>query len=145
MPKITRPENDSGRHGAVAIILRGDRMLVIRRSQWVRAPRTICFPGGGIQDGETEQETIVRECREEIGVVVRPVRRLWQCVTLWGVHLGWWLGEIDAQAIPVPNLAEVESILWVTPEEMAAMPDVLESNYHFLALLAQGEIRLTAE
>lgn len=142
MNAIIRPENDSGRRGAVAIILRQEKMLVIRRSEWVRAPRTICFPGGGIQDGETEEAALVRECREEIGVHARPVRRIWECVTPWGVHLGWWRADIDADAQLVANPAEVEAILWVTPQEMAAMPDVLESNYRFLALIEKGELVL---
>lgn len=141
MTEHERPENDSGRRGAVAIILRDGRMLVIRRSQWVRAPRTICFPGGGIQDGESECQTLIRECREEIGLTVRPLRRLWECQTAWQVRLGWWLAEIAADAVPVADPAEVEAIYWVTPAEMAAMDDVLESNREFLRLIERGEIR----
>jgi 8-oxo-dGTP diphosphatase len=117
-------------------------MLVIRRSRWVRAPRTICFPGGGILDGESEPETLVRECQEEIGVRVRPLRRLWQCMTRWNVCLGWWLASMDADASPVANPAEVEEVLWVTPDEMAEMADVLESNREFLRLVSTGQIRL---
>lgn len=137
-----RPPNDRGRRGVVAVIFRGEEMLVIRRSIRVRAPRTICFPGGGIRDGEDEPTALVRECREEIGVPIQLIRRLWECETAWGVRLGWWLAEIDPQAVPVADPTEVEEILWLRPGEMAEHPDCLESNRVFLSLVNSGEIRL---
>jgi 8-oxo-dGTP diphosphatase len=134
--------DDPGRRGAVAVVLRGGRMLVIRRARSVVAPLVYCFPGGGIEDGESEEQALVREFREEVGVVIRPVRRLWRCVTSWKVELAWWLGELDPDAVPAANPREVESVHWFTPEEMAALPELLESNREFLELLARGEIRL---
>jgi 8-oxo-dGTP diphosphatase len=134
--------DDPGRRGAVAVVVRDGRMLVIRRSRSVVAPLTVCFPGGGIETGESEEEALVREFREEVGVTIRPVRRLWQCVTAWKVELGWWLAELEPAAVPIPNPAEVESIHWVTPAEMIQMPGLLESNREFLRLVLAGEIAL---
>jgi 8-oxo-dGTP pyrophosphatase MutT (NUDIX family) len=137
--------DNPGRRGAVAVILRDQRMLIIRRSRSVVAPLTYCFPGGGIEEGESEEAALVREVREEIGVAVRPVRRLWQCVTPWKVRLGWWLAEMSPRSVPVANPAEVESIHWVTPRQMAELPELLESNRIFLDLIVRGEIRLEAD
>jgi 8-oxo-dGTP diphosphatase len=134
--------DDPGRRGAVAIAMRGGRMLVIQRSRHVVAPLVYCFPGGGIEDGETEEEALVRECREEIGVTLRPTRRLWECTTAWKVHLAWWLAEIAPDAEPTLNPREVESIHWFTPDEMAALPDLLPSNKDFLDLVQSGKIRI---
>jgi len=140
-----KPLDTPGRRGAVAIIVRsGGRMLVIRRARSVVAPLTVCFPGGGIEGGESEEEALVREVREELGVTIRPVRRLWQCATAWKVQLAWWLAELEPGAVPLPNPAEVESIHWVTPAEMAAMPGLLESNRDFLELVRCGRIALEA-
>jgi 8-oxo-dGTP diphosphatase len=136
--------DDPGRRGAVAIVVRDGRMLVIRRSRSVVAPLTYCFPGGGIEGDESEEDALVREFREEIGVAVRPIRRIWQCVTPWKVRLGWWLGRLKPDAQPVPNPAEVESIHWLTPAEMIRLPGVLESNRTFLELVRRGEIDLDA-
>lgn len=134
--------DDPGRRGAVAVVVRDGRMLVIRRSQTVVAPLVYCFPGGGIEADESEEEALVREFREEVGLKLRPVRRLWTCVTAWKVELAWWLGEIAPDAIPAANPREVDSIHWFSPDEMAHLPDLLASNREFLELLARGEISL---
>jgi NAD+ diphosphatase len=131
-----------GRRGAVAIIVQDHRLLVIRRSRHVIAPLVYCFPGGGIEEGETEETAVVREVHEEIGIEIRPVKRLWECVTAWKVHLAWWLAESDSAAVAVPNPREVESIHWFTPQEMAGQPELLDSNREFLELVERGEIRL---
>ena len=134
--------DDPGRHGAVAIVMRAGRMLVIRRSRAVVAPLTYCFPGGGIERGESEEEALVREFREEIGVTLRPLRRIWRCVTAWKVELAWWVGELAPDAVPVPNPAEVESVHWLTPAEMLRLPGLLQSNREFLQMVQRGEIDL---
>jgi hypothetical protein len=38
--------DDPGRRGAVAVVVRDGRMLVIRRARSVVAPLVYCFPGG---------------------------------------------------------------------------------------------------
>jgi len=137
---MTQIPDDPGRRGAVAIVVRDGRLLVIRRARDVVAPLVYCFPGGGIEGDESEEEALVREFSEELGVALRPVRRLWQCVTAWKVHLAWWLGAIEPGAVPVANPREVESIHWYTPDEMARLPDLLASNREFLELVERGEI-----
>lgn len=135
--------DDPGRRGAVAICRREDgRMLVIRRARGVVAPGAYCFPGGGIEDGESEEKALRREFREEINVGVRPTRRIWRSRTPWKVELSWWLAELEPGAVPVPNPDEVESIHWLTPDEMARLPELLPSNREFLDRVARGEIRL---
>lgn len=130
------------RRGVVAVIVRGGRMLVVRRSRQVVAPGAYCFPGGGIEDGESETEALIRELREELHVETRPIRRLWECTTPWGVWLAWWLSEMATDAEPVPNPEEVEAFEWQTPAEMAATAGLLASNREFLEALAAGRIDL---
>jgi 8-oxo-dGTP diphosphatase len=130
------------RRGVVAVVVHDHRLLVIRRSQIVLAPGTYCFPGGGIEDGESETEALVRELREELSVEVRPTRRLWECTTTWGVWLAWWLSDMAVGAELVPDPAEVESVAWYTPAEMAALPELLPSNRAFLDAVTAGQIDL---
>lgn len=133
------------RYGVVAVILRAERFLVIRRSQQVAAPGKYCFPGGGIETGETESVALERELLEELNVPIVPQHCLWQSVTPWRVALSWWLAELPAGLEPTPTPAEVESIHWLTAAEMAALPELLESNHHFLAAWRDGVIRLPIE
>ena len=118
--------------GVVAVVPRGNQLLVIRRSQFVRAPGAYCFPGGAVEEGETESEALCRELREELGCDVVPLERIWRSVTAWQVELSWWLAELSAGAVLLPNPAEVESVHWLTVEELRELPQLLSSNREFL-------------
>jgi 8-oxo-dGTP diphosphatase len=130
------------RHGVVAVVERGERLLVIRRSQHVRAPGMYCFPGGSIEPGESEAAAVRREMLEELSLAAKPKHLLWRSITPWGVALAWWKAEIDAAAEPVANPLEVESFAWLTPEEVRALPALLESNREFLAARNVGQLYL---
>lgn len=130
------------RFGSVAVIRRDERFLIIRRSLQVAAPGAYCFPGGGIEAGETEQQALVREMQEELQAVVRPQRRVWQCVTRWRVSLAWWQAELVGDGPLVPNPAEVASVHWQTTDEIVRLPGLLSSNVEFFQALARGQIEL---
>ena len=40
------------RQAAIAVIVQSGRFLVIERSQKVRAPGKLCFPGGEVEDAD---------------------------------------------------------------------------------------------
>jgi mutator protein MutT len=125
-----------------AIVIRQDRFLVIRRAAGVAAPRKLCFPGGHVEAGETEPDAVQRELLEELGVIARPLRRVWESTTAWGVRLAWWLTELEHHDSPRPNPAEVEAVFWHTPAELARSPLLLENNRAFLQALAARAIEL---
>jgi 8-oxo-dGTP diphosphatase len=128
------------RRGVVAVVVRDERFLVIRRAAGVVAPGAFCFPGGGIEGDESETQALVREFVEELGVAVRPLRRVWRSTTRWQVDLAWWLASLDDSAVLAPNPAEVESVYWLSSAEILARADLLDSNREFLQALAEGQM-----
>lgn len=134
--------DDSRRRGVVAVVVREGRFLVIRRAETVIAPGMICFPGGAIEGDETEAETLVREIHEELGAAIEPIRPVWHSITPWQVELSWWLSRIAGGEKLKPNPEEVASVHWYSAEELRRLPNLLESNHHFLDALEAGEIDL---
>jgi 8-oxo-dGTP pyrophosphatase MutT (NUDIX family) len=128
------------RRGVVAVVLRGEQFLVIRRSQTVRAPGMHCFPGGTIEAGESEPDAVRREMCEELALEAQPRRLLWRSTTAWGVELAWWLTEIETAVKPVANPLEVESFHWLSAPEIRALAELLASNVEFLDAWEAGKI-----
>jgi ADP-ribose pyrophosphatase YjhB (NUDIX family) len=58
------------RPGVAAVIFDGDRVLLQRRDDTGRWG----LPGGGVEPGESVRQAIIREVREETGLVVEPTR-----------------------------------------------------------------------
>ncbi len=56
------------RPSARAIILQGDKIALV----YSKKEKYYKFPGGGIHDDEDKKEALIREVREEVGLVVIP-------------------------------------------------------------------------
>lgn len=63
------------RHTARAIIMHDNKLLLMER--WRDGLHYFSIPGGGIEDGETPRQTVVRELREETGCEVEVGRELY--------------------------------------------------------------------
>ena len=55
-----------------AAIFLDDRVLIVRRAQ-PPANGLYTLPGGGVELGETLEQAVIREVREETGLVIEPV------------------------------------------------------------------------
>jgi 8-oxo-dGTP diphosphatase len=55
-----------------AVVMRGDRFLVVRRAR-PPAEGLFTLPGGGVESGETLAQALVREVQEETGLLVAPI------------------------------------------------------------------------
>ena len=137
-----RPRQPDGRvHGVIVACRRESdgRFLCIRRSDRVPAPMKVCFPGGAVEVGEAQPTALVREMREELGVSVEPIRRVWHWdspgdLTLWG-----WTATCPPSDALTPDAFEVADVLWLLPAEVVEHPDAMPSNRDFVAaLLADG-------
>jgi 8-oxo-dGTP diphosphatase len=133
-----RPVQPDGKVHGVAVAVRDERgrWLLVRRSATVAAPLKVCFPGGAVEIGESQHDAAVREMREELNAVVRPIRCVWR----WdyseaNVLLFGWLAELCDGDIR-PNPAEIAECFWLTLDEAISHPDALPTNRYFLEALA---------
>jgi 8-oxo-dGTP pyrophosphatase MutT (NUDIX family) len=88
---------------------------------------------GKIEPGEKPAEAVTREAREELGVAVRPVGKVWECASVDGIHqLHWWLAELVDEEAPLrPNPREVESVKWIRPIDFSSVGRVFETDVRF--------------
>lgn len=138
----TPPDAFGKKRGVVGVIFRDERLLIIRRSLTVTAPGKLCLPGGTIEKGETESETLVREMMEELAIDVDPIRLCWRSVTPWGTTLAWWLARLDEQITPVPNPDEVSEFHWMTPQQIRTAKGMLPSLPAFMDAWDRGDVDL---
>jgi 8-oxo-dGTP pyrophosphatase MutT (NUDIX family) len=115
----------------VAVIRRGARVLMVQRG------RRSTFPGywqpvsGRLERGESQAEAVVREAREEVGLEVQPLRKVWECPADGAdFRLHWWLAEsLTGEVIPDPD--EIGDARWLTPEEIRRLPDTFAGDREF--------------
>ena len=55
---------------AAAVVIRDGRVLLTRRSEGQHLAGMWEFPGGKLENGESPEEALVRECQEECGIEV---------------------------------------------------------------------------
>jgi (d)CTP diphosphatase len=129
-------QEDGRVHGVVFGCRRDDgRFLMIRRSRHVPLPRKVCFPGGGVNVGESQAAACVREAREELGISVKPIKAVWACELGHGpIRIFGWLAEWQPGPMH-PDPQEVEEVLWLSRAEALAHPDGLETNAAFIDAL----------
>jgi 8-oxo-dGTP pyrophosphatase MutT (NUDIX family) len=135
-------KRDYPKGAVVAVIFDGQRFLTIKRSATVKAPLAIGFAGGGVEPDEEQDEAIVREMREELGVDVDPIGRVWTFRTARGVELNFWQVRIvEGQTISIAR-EEVEMYAWHTPESLRQQFNLIASAIPFLDCWERGEIKL---
>lgn len=115
-----------------ALIWDGNRFLACQRPAHKARGLLWEFVGGKVEPGETKEEALVRECREELGVTV-AVGDVFMEVTHeypdLTVHLTLFHAKI---AEGTPQKLEHNDIRWLTVEEIDDFPfcpadvDILE-------------------
>lgn len=66
---------ENKRVSARAIIFMGDKIVSMYREKDGRKFYT--FPGGGMEEGETEEACVQREVLEEFGITIKPVKKVY--------------------------------------------------------------------
>ena len=106
-------------------------MLVIQRGPGSMLPGYWSPPSGRIEPGESQSEALVREMREELGITVRPLSKVWECLTDdGGYRLHWWTVDEDGEPLsPAPD--EVAGTRWVDGEGFLALSPTFAGDRTF--------------
>ena len=107
-------------HVAVGVILDADRnVLITRRAQHAHQGGLWEFPGGKVETGELPLSALMRELREELGIVVGRTSALLEVCHDYGdktvlldVHVVW---EFGGEAVGL----EDQPLVWVAPQELS--------------------------
>ena len=105
-----------------ALIWEGERFLACQRPAHKARGLLWEFVGGKVEPGETKEQALIRECREELGVTVAvgdvymEVDHVYPDLT---VHLTLFCAAI---AEGVPQKLEHHDIRWITVEEIDQYP-----------------------
>jgi len=122
-----------------ALIERGDRFLACQRPAYKARGLKWEFLGGKVEKGETREEAIIRECREEIGVTIAVHGISAEATHRYPeltVHLTLLRASI---ADGEPQRLEHADIRWMTLEEAAGYP-FCEADQELLALIRKGKV-----
>ena len=101
-----------------ALIWDGDRFMICQRPAHKARGLLWEFVGGKVEPGETKEEALVRECREELAVTVAPKDLFMDVVHEYPdltVHLSLFNAVI---AEGTPQLLEHNDLTWITVEEI---------------------------
>ncbi len=110
---------------SAAIIQQNGKYLITRRHKHSHLGHLWEFPGGKLESGESPEDCIIRECREEIDLEIKPLRLFHEVKHSYSevsVHLHFFICEIISGT---PKALDCAGIAWASAEEL--------KNYEFPA------------
>jgi 8-oxo-dGTP diphosphatase len=117
---------------AVAIVINeAGKFLLIKRAKKDASEDYWCPVTGAVEKDETQEQAVIREAKEEVGITVEPVKKVWECLTHNKKYrLHWWLAKHTGGAISA-NPREVKEYRWVSVSEMPAIGKMFEADLEF--------------
>ncbi|MHC4840150.1 MAG: NUDIX hydrolase [Planctomycetota bacterium] len=120
------------RHAIVAIIEDGDEILMIERAKQDSFPGYWSAVTGGVEPGESPAEACIRECMEEVGLLVQPTQKVWESMTRrMPFVLHWWRCELIGDKMINPDPVEVGGYRWVKIDRAHMMPLMFSDSRFF--------------
>lgn len=126
VPSVSRMQD-----AVVAVLRRDGRYLVIRRAASVILPGYWAPLSGRVEVGETQEQAVVREISEEVGLDARPVAKVWECPTDDGAfRLHWWIAEAAPGKLRL-QAGEVSEAIWIRAEDFGRLVPTFAADAEF--------------
>jgi 8-oxo-dGTP diphosphatase len=103
-----------------AAIIADGRLLAAQRAEPPELAGGWEFPGGKVDPGEADEDALVRECREELGVEVKLGERIggdWPLTATTVLRV--WTAEITEGT---PRPLEHRALRWLAADEVYQVP-----------------------
>ena len=123
---------------AAALIWRGGRFMICQRPPHKARGGLWEFVGGKLEEGETGEAALIRECREEIGITVEPKGVFMRLIHRYPditVELTVYNARIGDKE---PKLLEHTAIEWITPAEADGY-EFCPADKEILAMIKKDE------
>ena len=128
-----------------ALIEHQGKVLACQRKRGQRFELMWEFPGGKVESGETQEQALTRELREELGVTAKIGREVFRTKYSYAemrepINLIFLSAAVRPSE--VRNL-EFEQIAWRTPDSLPEL-NFLAADRELIEKLASGEIQIKA-
>lgn len=115
-----------------AVVRRDDTLLVCRRPAHKRHGGLWEFPGGKQESGESDEASVRRELREELGVAVTAVGA--EHFAIGDPGSPFLIAFVPTDIVGEPACHEHTALRWARLDELAAMP-LAPSDMRYVAFL----------
>jgi len=120
-----------------ALIRRDNKVLICQRPAHKARGLKWEFPGGKVEPGESPQAALIRECREELAVIIAVGEKRFEVEHRYpdlAVRLAVYEAELPSGE---PVSREHAQILWERPDRLSDYP-FCEADAPILKALARG-------
>ncbi|WP_017733536.1 (deoxy)nucleoside triphosphate pyrophosphohydrolase [Nafulsella turpanensis] len=105
-----------------AVIEQQGKILVVQRNSHMHQPLQWEFPGGKVEEGESAQECIVREIKEELGIKISILQQLELPPPFTGdkktIQLAPFVCRWESGSL---QLFEHRNYRWLLPQELLSL------------------------
>lgn len=127
-----------------ALLWDGDKFMICQRPAHKARGLLWEFVGGKVEPGETKEAALIRECREELGIIIAVKGVFMDVIHTYPdltVHLTLFHGKITEGE---PQLLEHHDLKWITPAEIPSY-EFCPADREILQRLAAGNIMVPQE
>ena len=115
----------------VAVVTSAGRVLMIRRGLGGPDAGYWAPPSGKIEPDESQEAAVIREVRQEVGLTVTPIGKIWESVSASGTHtMHWWLTDAQGRDLTLDRRSASDA-RWLTVEEIATLEPTFAGDRHF--------------
>lgn len=114
-------ENTNWQQSVTGVLIRDDKVLLARHT-YGAGKNLLIVPGGYLNYNETPQDAVVREYKEEVGIIVKPKDIIAIRFNLKDWYVAFSLGYVSGEA--TSDNDENSEVIWLDINEALTSEDV---------------------